>query len=131
MTDTHGAVWWTELMTRDIDGAKTYYSKVCGWDWERMPMPDTEAGDYWLGMRGGRPVVGMMDMTGAPGMDDTPPHWFSYFAVDDVDAAVAATKSAGGSVLREPFEVPGTGRIAILEDPTGAPMGLMTPAAES
>jgi predicted enzyme related to lactoylglutathione lyase len=130
MTDTHGAVWWTELMTRDIEGAKAYYSTVCGWDWERTPMPDAESGYYWLGMRGGRPLVGMMDVTGTPGMDHVPPHWFSYFAVDDVDAAVAATRAAGGSVIREPFEVPGTGRIAILEDPTGAAMGLMTPAPQ-
>jgi predicted enzyme related to lactoylglutathione lyase len=125
MSDTHGKVWWTELMTRDVEGARAYYGKVCGWAWESMPMEDS--GDYWLGLRDGVPLVGMMDMTGMPGMDEVPPHWFSYFAVDDVDAAVRATKASGGTVIREPFDVPGTGRIAILEDPTGAAMGLMTP----
>jgi predicted enzyme related to lactoylglutathione lyase len=128
MSETHGKVWWTELMTRDVAAARDYYGKVCGWTWESMPMPD--AGDYWLGLRDGVPTAGMMDMAGLPGMDGVPPHWFSYFAVDDVDAAVRATKAAGGTVIREPFEVPGTGRIAILEDPTGAAMGLMTPAPQ-
>ena len=80
-----------------------------------------------LGMLHGKPMVGMMDMADAPQFKDIPPHWFSYFAVDDVDAEVARTREMGGTVIREPFEVPGTGRIAILQDPTGAAMGLMTP----
>lgn len=126
MPDTNGSVCWTELMTRDIVGAKAYYSEVCGWVFEDVPMPD---GMYTLGMVQGRPVIGMMDMTGLPGFDDMPAHWFSYFAVDDVDAAVARTREIGGVIIKEPFEVPGTGRIAIIQDPTGAAMGLMTQKA--
>jgi predicted enzyme related to lactoylglutathione lyase len=126
MSDTHGKVIWTELMTRDVAGAKAYYGAVCGWRFETMPMMDGT--DYHLGMRDGVPVIGMMDMTDMDHLKGAPPYWFSYFAVDDVDAAVAATTAAGGKVLRAPFEVPGTGRIALLEDPTGAAMGLMTPA---
>lgn len=128
MDGTHGMVWWTELMTRDPDGARDYYGKVCGWEWESVPMGTST---YWMGKKNGVPLVGVMDMTGQPDYDDTPPHWFSYFAVDDVDAACDATRAAGGKVLREPWDVPGTGRIAILQDPTGAPMGLMTPAARA
>ena len=124
MSENHGKVWWTELMTRDVDGAKAYYTATCGWSFETMPMPD---GDYHLAMIDGAPVAGVMDMSGLEKLKDVPPHWFSYFAVDDVDAAVAATKAAGGQCMREPFEVPGTGRIAIMTDPTGAAMGLMTP----
>ena len=30
--------------------------------------------------------------------------------------------------MREPFDVPGTGRIAILKEPGGAAIGWMTPA---
>lgn len=129
MSEHHGAVWWTELMTRDIEAAKAYYGAVCGWTWDSMPMG--EGGDYHLAMRQGRPVAGAMDMSGMAQMENVPPHWFSYFAVDDVDAAVTATVAAGGKVIREPFEVPGTGRIAILEDPTGAAMGLMTPVPQA
>jgi uncharacterized protein len=125
MSDQHGAVWWTELMTRDVEAAKAYYSKVCGWTWDSMPMG--EDGDYHLAMRQEKPVAGMMDMSGMAQMADVPPHWFSYFAVDDVDAATQATEADGGKIIRAPWNVPGTGRIAILEDPTGAAMGLMTP----
>ena len=126
MSDTHGMVWWTELMTRDVDAAISYYSDVCGWSFETIEMMDGE-GTYYLAKIGDRPIAGMMDMSAMTHLDGVPAHWFSYFAVDDLDAAVAATKSAGGSVLREPFEVPDTGRIAILQDPTGAAMGMMKP----
>lgn len=126
MSDTHGTVFWTELMTRDVDTAKRYYATICGWDFESMPMgPDGP--DYVLGMKGGRPVIGIMDMNESSDDDDAEPFWMSYFAVDDVDAAVEKSVAAGGKLKREPFEVPDTGRIAIVEDPTGALLGLMTP----
>ena len=128
MSDRHGKVWWTELMTRDLDAAVKYYGDLCGWSFDTMRM---ESGaTYYVAKAGDVPTAGLMDMTGMPGLDGVPPHWFSYFAVDDVDAAVAATKAAGGQVRREPFDVPGIGRIAILADPTGAVMGMMTPAEE-
>jgi hypothetical protein len=41
---------------------------------------------------------------------------------------VAALKEAGGSVMRDPFDVPEVGRIAIVADPGGAAQGWMTPA---
>ena len=128
MTDTHGEVWWTELMTRDPAGSRAYSSATCGWTFEKMPMGD---GDYHLAKKGDRMVAGMMDMTGMPSMDDLPPHWNSYFAVDDIDAVCAATTAAGGKVLQAPWDMPGTGRIAMLQDPTGAVMGMMTPEVPS
>jgi predicted enzyme related to lactoylglutathione lyase len=127
MADSHGDVWWTELMTRDTKAAQAYYGEMCGWTFQTMPMP---TGEYHIAMKGERMVAGMMDMTGLPGMDDTPPHWNSYFAVDDIDATCKATVAAGGVVIQEPWDMPGTGRIAMLQDPTGAIMGMMTPEAQ-
>jgi hypothetical protein len=50
-------------------------------------------------------------------------------AVDDVDASCAKVQELGGRVLKPAFEVPGVGRIAIVRDPTGAALGIITPAA--
>jgi hypothetical protein len=71
-----------------------------------------------------------MDMKGVtpPGV---PPHWFSYIEVDDVDARTAKVKASGGQVMREPFDIPGVGRIAIIADATGAHVGIMTSAAQA
>ena len=125
MDSTHGRIWWSELMTRDVAAARKYYESLAGWTFATMPMPD---GDYHLASRDGVPIAGIMDMTGVPGMENVPPHWFTYIAVDDVDAAVAATRDAGGQIVKDVFEVPDTGRIAIIADPTGAALGIMTPA---
>lgn len=123
MSETHGRVHWTELMTRDVEGAKRYYEKVCGWTFTSVPMGPGNP-EYTLGMKDDMPVVGVMPL----GDDTKEPFWMSYFAVDDVDVAVEDSVAAGGTLLREPFEVPDTGRIAIVADPSGALLGLMTPA---
>lgn len=125
MPQNHGKVWWTELMTRDVPGALKYYKALCGWHFEPFPMGGAA---YHVGRRGEQPVIGVLDMTGLPGMDDVPPHWFSYFAVKDLDRALSETTERGGSVLRAPFDVPYVGRIAMVSDPTGAALGLIKPA---
>jgi predicted enzyme related to lactoylglutathione lyase len=62
--------------------------------------------------------------------EGVPPHWLGYIAVDDIDNRVAAAKQAGARVMREPFDVEGVGRIAILKDAVGALIALMTPLAD-
>jgi uncharacterized protein len=123
----HGAFYWNELMTNDVEQAKTFFATTVGWEFEGMNMAD--AGTYWVAKADGKPVGGIMDMTGIvpPGV---PPHWMSYLEVDDVDARLAQVASAGGNVIRPPFDIAGVGRIAILADPTGAVMGWMTPVRE-
>ena len=51
----------------------------------------------------------------------------SYLAVDDVDARVAKAIAAGAKLMRPIFDVPGVGRIAILDEPGGAGVAWMTP----
>jgi uncharacterized protein len=119
----HGAFMWNELMTADVEKAKSFYAKTVGWTIEEMKMP---TGSYWIAKAGGNPVAGMMNMTGMvpPG---TPPHWFSYLEVDDVDRRAKDVEANGGTVHRAPFDIPDVGRIAIVADATGAMLGLMTP----
>lgn len=128
MSVMHGLTYWSELVTRNPEAARGYYGAVCGWDWDRMRT--AEGRDYHVAVAQGRPVAAVMDMTGVPGMERASTRWFTYIAVDDVDAAAEATEERGGRVIRAPFDVPGVGRIAILEDPGGAAVGMMTPAPE-
>lgn len=122
----HGAVHWTELMTSDVEKAKAFYGDIMGWTITSMPMQD---GEYWLFSRSGAdlPEGGMLQWTGSS--EDAPTdYWFTYFAVDDVDAAIAKATEKGGTILRPPFDIAGVGRIAIVRDTTGAVSGWMTPA---
>jgi len=54
----------------------------------------------------------------------------SYLEVDNVDDRVAKVAGAGGTVMREPFDVPNVGRIAIIQDASGAALGWITPAQQ-
>jgi hypothetical protein len=64
----------------------------------------------------------------SPQFDGVPESWMSYLAVDDVDARVKKAQSAGATLMRPIFDIPGVGRIAILKEPGGAGVGWMTPA---
>lgn len=129
MASEHGDIHWNELMTRDVAAAKTFYADTCGWSFNDVPMP--MGFDYVLCMKGDAIVAGMMDMDKAgPQMEGIPPHWFTYVAVDDVDAAVTRAQGAGGTLQGEAFDVPNVGRIAIIQDASGAMVGIMTPAAQ-
>ena len=77
---------------------------------------------------GDAPVGGILDMN-RPQFGGIEPNWFAYIAVDDVDARVEKAKTAGATLLRPMFDIPGVGRIAILKDPTGAAVGWITPAS--
>ncbi|MDR6287794.1 MULTISPECIES: VOC family protein [Inquilinus] len=123
----HGTFCWNELNTRDPAAARDFYAQTLGWSFETMPMAG--GGEYLVASIGGRMVGGVFDLRGLPGMDAVPPHWFAYIEVDDVDARVAAAQQAGATLMRDIFDVPGVGRIAIVRDPTGAVVGWMTSAA--
>jgi predicted enzyme related to lactoylglutathione lyase len=43
-----------------------------------------------------------------------------YIAVDDVDAAAAKAEKLGGKILAPAFDVMDAGRMAVVQDPTGA-----------
>ena len=124
----NGVFHWNELMTSDTEGAKAYYGATVGWRFEAMPMD--QGGTYWICMAGDKPCGGIMPLDGVAA-EGTPPHWFTYLAVDDLEARLEKAKCLGGTVLREPFEVPGIGKIAMVQDPQGAPMGWITPAEKS
>lgn len=121
----HGHFHWNELNTRDARRAMDFYSKSIGWTFDEMSMGDGTP--YYVCMQGDKPAGGIFTMED-PMFDGLPDHWLPYLSVDDIDAAIAKVKAEGGQVKREPFDVPGVGRIAIVAEPGGAVLGWMTPA---
>ena len=120
----HGTFHGNELMTNDVDSAKAFYAATLGWAFDEFPGADFT---YWVCKAGDTPVGGIMPLEGTE-PEGAGPHWFSYVTVDDIDARVEAVKTAGGTVVRGPFEVPMVGRIATILDTTGAGIGIITPA---
>jgi len=113
-----GAFSWSELNTRDVEGAKAFYGDVFGWGLETEDLGEGR-GSYTTIMLGGGPVGGVLDMNERGVPEGIPAHWQVYFVVEDIDATVEQVKAGGGGVMVEPFDVP-VGRIAILTDPHGA-----------
>jgi predicted enzyme related to lactoylglutathione lyase len=117
------SVLWVELATRDLARAESFYRDILGWTSEAFPgMPN-----YRVLSAGGCDAGfgGMMEMdeqwTGIPS------HWSIYLHVVDVDATVVRATELGGKICVPAFDVTGVGRIARIEDPTGAGFYVMTP----
>ena len=111
-----GVPCWVDTTQPDPDAAADFYSGLFGWEFEdRMP-PDTP-GKYLVATLRGRDVAAVgSQQEGAPPM----PVWNTYVWVGSADDAAAKATEAGGSVLAEPFEIPGAGRMAVLADREGA-----------
>jgi predicted enzyme related to lactoylglutathione lyase len=114
---------WYELITSDLDAAINFYSDVIGWS---IAPSQTPGMDYRRIMAADEGVGGMMKAPDA-GM---PPAWFGYVNVADVDAEVTAFEAAGGKVLWPANEDAGVGRMAMLADPQGAAIYVMSPNGE-
>lgn len=122
MEDVRGRFVWHQLMTRDVPGAKKYYSKLMGW--KTMPWPLDPA--YTVCHADAGPVAGIMGMP-ADIPADVPSHWVQYIGTRDVDATADAAVRAGGSVMKPPSDMQGAGRYAVLKDPQGALFAIIDP----
>ena len=112
---------WYELTTSDLDAAIAFYGAVVGWTVKTSGTPGM---DYRLvGAPDGQDVGGMM-VSPAAGM---PPAWIGYVDVLNVDDESAAFEAAGGKVAWPANDIPGIGRMALLADPQGALIYVMTP----
>lgn len=121
-TAKHGTICWSELNSRDVERAKKFYAETLGWTFQAMPM---EGFTYWVVTSEGA-RVGMFEMTG-PEFENVPEHWLTYIAVDDIDGRIKKAKAAGASICKDPWDIPGVGRMAVLQEPGGAYVAWMTP----
>jgi predicted enzyme related to lactoylglutathione lyase len=110
-----------ELNTTDVPKAKSFFSSLFDWKLEDIPMGPGEV--YTMIGVGGGTGGGMMKhpIPGAPSM------WLAYVNVDDIQASTKKAKSLGGTVMKDVTEVPGMGWLSIIQDPTGAVLGLWKP----
>ena len=118
----HGQFIWYELTTPDVAAAKKFYPRFTGWGLQ--PFDD----DYTMWTTGGVPMAGLLELTDEMRQQGVPPNWMPYVECSDVDETAAKARSLGGRVVHGPADIPGTGRIAVVEDPQGAVIGVYKPA---
>jgi predicted enzyme related to lactoylglutathione lyase len=115
---------WYELLTSDADAAQRFYGDLLGWKIQ----PGAEAGiDYRMILApDGEGVGGVLQLTDDMKKGGARPVWLGYLSVPDVDAAVTAIEAQGGTTQMPPMSMH-AGRIAMVTDPQGAPIYVMTP----
>jgi predicted enzyme related to lactoylglutathione lyase len=121
-----GSLCWNEVMTRDADAGKAFYTSVFGWEAGR---PEFEGApeSYTVWQLDGKNVGGMMQMSDEYFPAEIPPHWGVCFAVADCDATVAKARELGATITNGPVSMP-IGRFAGLIDPQGASFTVMQAA---
>lgn len=121
-----GSPAWVDLSTKDIDGAKTFYSTLFGWTFEDR---GEEFGHYHYLLRDGQPVGGLMSTVGmtCPEGGELPTEWGVYLTVPDIEAAARAVESTGGRMAVPAMPVGDAGSMGVALDPAGAVIGLWQP----
>lgn len=117
-----GNFCWFELATSDQAAAKKFYGGLFGWTAFDAPMgPDSYYTTFQLrGQKVGAAYALMPDQL----QQGVPPHWGTYVAVPNADAAAAQAQTLGATVLCAPMDVAEHGRMVVLRDPTEAVISL-------
>lgn len=120
-----GVFSWVDLSSHNFAAAKAFYHGLFGWDTLEIPM--SEDYSYHMFQINGYDVAGGSQLTEGMVPPGTPSHWSSYVNHSDVDSVVAKVADAGGVVVAPPFDVMESGRMAVIQDPTGAMVGIWQP----
>jgi uncharacterized protein len=121
-----GTFCWVGLATSDPAAATAFYTRLFGWEAEALSAGKT--GPYTILRYIGKDVAILYRQTVQARAAGAPPHWTSYISVEDADATAARAGELGGAaVFREPFDLPGAGRVAAIRDPAGAVVSLWQP----
>lgn len=113
-----GTFCWVDLATTDPADAKSFYGEFFGWTAEDVPFG--EGGIYTMLRLGGDVVAALYELEPDRREQGIPSHWFHYVSVAEVGETAARARALGGTVHGEPFAVGDSGRMAVIQDPTGA-----------
>lgn len=116
-----GAFSWNELMTTDVAGAKAFYRELFGWEMRDAQTPDMT---YTMLKAGDQEVGGLMAIPAEA--KGAPPAWGAYVTVDDVDQQLRRVEQLGGKVIVPARDIPDVGRFAVISDPQGAMLSMIT-----
>ena len=95
-----------ELHTADLQRARDFFARLCGWRPERI---DCRHGSYWALELGGDLDAGIVECATRRSL------WLPYVEVADVSAATERARALGASVLLGPREGPAGWRSVVAE----------------
>ena len=115
---------WSSLLARNADHETGFYRALFGYDVFDLPPGE--------GTSNTRHVILASDDYARAGIHSMPadavhrhPHWLNFIRVGDAAATAVKAIALGGKVLVEPRVDRHGGLLAVLADPSGAPIGVM------
>jgi predicted enzyme related to lactoylglutathione lyase len=119
-----GQIISVDLTVEGAEKIRDFYSAVVGWQVENMPMKDGDDAysDYVLKDESGGWVGGVCHHRGAN--KGIPSQWIVYVNVANIADSVKKCLELGGKVIRESKDKNGNYQYAMIQDPTGAILGL-------
>lgn len=118
---------WNELITANPKASADFYAKLFGW--QAVPFTPTGApagGPPYTLFKTDANDMGAGGMMQAPS-PDAPTHWLPYVVVNNADQSLANAIELGAKVLVPVMSIGDVGRIAVIQDPLGAVIGLHEP----
>jgi predicted enzyme related to lactoylglutathione lyase len=113
-----GTFSWVELATTDQNAAKGFYTSLFGWAANDTPIGPNDL--YTIFRIDSRDAAAGYTMRADEREMGIPSHWNLYIAVANADESAKRAGELGAKVLAAPFDVMDAGRMAVIQDPTGA-----------
>jgi predicted enzyme related to lactoylglutathione lyase len=112
-----GEFFWVDLYARDPAAAARAYQQL-GYE---LSSDEVSGDDRIVLSAHGYARAGILRLP----PEGREPGWLPYVQVDDVPAALARVRAAGGKVLREPDPAILGGQLAVFADPLGGVLGVL------
>lgn len=118
----HGTFSWADNSSTDPGAAKAFYVGLFGWSKTEFPIGENMT--YTIFQHHGHDVAALSGMMPDQIQLGERSQWNNFVTVDDVDALVDVVNANGGKVSYGPADVFDSGRMLVLQDPTGALLNL-------
>lgn len=120
---TNGKIFWQDLTVDNAEQVKDFYCAVVGWTFENVNQGDYNDYNIIDPKSNNEVVAGVCHKRGA--IKDLPSQWLNYVMVDDMEASLEKCTSLGGKIIDGPKAM-GKSTFAVIQDPAGAYLALMT-----
>ena len=107
-----GSWLWHELWSYDTEASLAFYQKLAGYDYAG------EKDDYLVLLKDEQWRAGIRNISDT----DTTMRWVPVVRVADTEKTAEQAKELGGKLLVGPRPTPSGGSVALLSDPSGAPL---------
>jgi predicted enzyme related to lactoylglutathione lyase len=108
---------WHEMISNDPGASAEFYRSLLGYEVTALGDDDPS---YRLLSREGVPRAGILENP----FEDTRPAWVPYIRVENPSALLPKVEANGGRVIIQPSEKLRAGTVALILDPSGAPIAL-------